>query len=114
MEIKWLESEVTFHSHLVLRLRVRGAIAPLPHTWCGGGRYLYHSVYHVCSSHHLSHSKSFRVVFLIPYFVLFVLVFVLFNELIPVATRSKAWVCDRSFAGIAGSKPVGGMDVCLL
>jgi len=29
------------------------------------------------------------------------------------AVRSKAWVCDRSFAGIVGSKPAGGMDVDL-
>jgi hypothetical protein len=31
-----------------------------------------------------------------------------------VAERSKAWVCSRSPAGIAGSNPAGGMDVCLL
>ena len=30
------------------------------------------------------------------------------------AARSKAWVCDRSFAGIVGSNPAGGMDVCHL
>ena len=30
------------------------------------------------------------------------------------AARSKAWVCGLSFAGIAGSNPAGGMDVCLL
>jgi hypothetical protein len=57
---------------------------------------------------------TFRVVFLIPYFLLFVLMPVLFNELIPVAARSKAWVCGLSLAEIAVSKPVGGMDVCLL
>ena len=28
--------------------------------------------------------------------------------------RSKAWVCDRSLAGFAGSNPAGVMDVCLL
>jgi hypothetical protein len=33
---------------------------------------------------------------------------------IPVTTRSKAWVCCRLLAGIVGSNPVGGMDVCLL
>jgi hypothetical protein len=33
---------------------------------------------------------------------------------IPVAARSKARVCGRSLAGIAGSIPAGGMDVCLL
>ena len=31
---------------------------------------------------------------------------------IPVAERSKAWVCSRSPAGIAGLNPAGGMDVC--
>ena len=29
-----------------------------------------------------------------------------------VAARSKAWVCGRSPAGIVGSNPTGGMDVC--
>jgi hypothetical protein len=29
-----------------------------------------------------------------------------------VAARSKTWVCGRSFAGIAGSNPAEGMDVC--
>jgi len=33
---------------------------------------------------------------------------------IPVAARSKAWVCGRSPAEIVGSNPTGGMDVCLL
>ena len=33
---------------------------------------------------------------------------------IPVAARSKAWVCGQSPARIAGSNPAGGMDVCLL
>jgi hypothetical protein len=33
---------------------------------------------------------------------------------IPVAVRSKAWVFGRFLAGIAGSNPTGGMDVCLL
>ena len=28
--------------------------------------------------------------------------------------RAKAWVCGRSFVGIVGSNPAGGMDVCLL
>jgi hypothetical protein len=30
---------------------------------------------------------------------------------IPVAARSKTWVCGRSLARIVGSKPEGGMDV---
>ena len=33
---------------------------------------------------------------------------------IPVTERSKARVCGRSFAGIAGSNPAAGMGVCLL
>ena len=33
---------------------------------------------------------------------------------IPVAERSKAWVCSHSPAGIAGSNPAEGMAVCLL
>ena len=33
---------------------------------------------------------------------------------IPVASRSKAWVCGRSPAVIAVSNPARGMDVCLL
>ena len=30
------------------------------------------------------------------------------------AARSKAWVCGRSLAGIAGSNPAGGMDMSLV
>jgi hypothetical protein len=33
---------------------------------------------------------------------------------IPVATPSKTWVYVRLLAGIAGSIPARGMDVCLL
>ena len=33
---------------------------------------------------------------------------------IPVATRSKAYVCGRLFAEIAGSNSTGGIDACLL
>ena len=33
---------------------------------------------------------------------------------IPVAKRSKPWVCSCSPAGIAGSNPAGDMGVCLL
>jgi hypothetical protein len=36
------------------------------------------------------------------------------TRLIPVAARSEAWVCGRSHAGIAGSNPTGGMNICLL
>ena len=34
--------------------------------------------------------------------------------LISLAAWAKAWVCDRSLAGIVGSNPAGGMDICLL
>ena len=33
---------------------------------------------------------------------------------IAVAARSKAWVCGHSLAGIVGSNPAGGMDICLV
>jgi hypothetical protein len=33
---------------------------------------------------------------------------------IQVAARSKVWVCGCSLAGIAGSNPACGMDICLL
>jgi hypothetical protein len=35
-----------------------------------------------------------------------------YDKPIPVAARSKAWVC--LVAGIAGSNPAKGMDVCLV
>ena len=31
----------------------------------------------------------------------------------PMTTLSKAWVCGRSLPELAGSNPVGGMDICL-
>jgi hypothetical protein len=31
-----------------------------------------------------------------------------------VAARPKAWACGRSLAGIDGSKPARGVDICLL
>jgi hypothetical protein len=31
---------------------------------------------------------------------------------VPVATRSKAWVCSCSHAGVSGSSPAGSIDVC--
>jgi len=33
---------------------------------------------------------------------------------IPVATRSKPWVCDRALGGTAGSNPAAGMVVPLV
>ena len=38
--------------------------------------------------------------------------FAIHDATVPVAARSKAFVCGRSLAGIAGSNHVGGMDVC--
>ena len=38
----------------------------------------------------------------------------LFKKPISLAARLKAWVSGRSFAGVAGWHPAGGMDVCLL
>jgi len=32
----------------------------------------------------------------------------------PGALRSKAWFCNRFLAGIVGSNPAGGIDICLL
>ena len=37
-----------------------------------------------------------------------------FKGPIPAAGRSKAWVCGSSLAGVVGSNPAGGTDVCLL
>ena len=39
---------------------------------------------------------------------------VIINTQVPVAARSKAWVCGRWRTAIAGSNPAGGMDSCLL
>ena len=38
----------------------------------------------------------------------------MFTLAVPLAARSKAYVCGRSHAGIVGSNPTGGMDVSLL
>jgi hypothetical protein len=37
-----------------------------------------------------------------------------YSQPIPVVARSKAWVCGRWLAGIAGSNPAEGMEVYLL
>jgi hypothetical protein len=34
-------------------------------------------------------------------------------QVVPVAVRSEAWVCGRSFIGIAGSDCAGGMHASL-
>jgi hypothetical protein len=44
--------------------------------------------------------------------ILIMLIILIFP--IPVAVRSKEWVCGRSLTGIVGSNPAWGMDVCLL
>jgi hypothetical protein len=31
---------------------------------------------------------------------------------IPLAARSKAWVCGRTLVGVAGSNAAGDVDVC--
>ena len=60
--------------------------------------------HHKDSTHYVtSHSVGFTLVFLN-----------FRSKPIPVAARSKAWVYGRSPAGIVGSNPTGGMDVCLL
>jgi hypothetical protein len=38
---------------------------------------------------------------------------VLYDGSYPVAARSKAWDCGLSLAGIVGSNPIGGIDICL-
>ena len=40
--------------------------------------------------------------------------YVIVNEAVPLDVRSKAWVCGRSIAGIAGSNRAGDMEVFLL
>jgi len=37
-----------------------------------------------------------------------------FETPIPVPTRSKECLCGRLFAGIVGSSPAGGMDICFM
>ena len=49
-----------------------------------------------------------------PIDVLFLILYVPGIVSVPVAVRSKAYVCGRSPAEIVGSNPTGGMDVCLL
>jgi hypothetical protein len=46
--------------------------------------------------------------------LLLLLLVVVVIVVVVVAARSKAWVCGRSLAGISGSNPARGMDVCLL
>ena len=64
-------------------------------------------------SHHWPSSDS-HYISTITYSEIHIDFIVLILNPIPVAARSKAWVCGRSLAGIAGSNPAGGMGVCLL
>ena len=63
----------------------------------------------------LAHLQSFYTVLTGSLTILWRII-LLYNdrELVPVASRSKAWVCGRSVAVIVGSNPTGVMDVCLL
>ena len=45
-------------------------------------------------------------------FVLYICTYI-YNEFLELP-RGLAWVCGRSLAGIVGSNPAGGMDVCML
>jgi len=45
--------------------------------------------------------------------ILYIYIYIYKLSPVPVAARSKEWVCGLSLAGIVGSNPTGGMDVCL-
>jgi len=38
----------------------------------------------------------------------------MYGKALPVAARSKAWICGHSLVEIAGSNPAGGMSVSLV
>jgi hypothetical protein len=48
--------------------------------------------------------------------IIIIIIIIIINNYqpIPVAARSKAWVCGRSLAGIAGSNPAGDKEVFVL
>jgi hypothetical protein len=46
--------------------------------------------------------------------MMMMIIIIIIHEPIPVALRSKAWVCGRLVAGMTGSNQAPGMDVCLL
>ena len=58
-------------------------------------------------THTHTHTHTHIYIYILAIYISFIL-------LIPLAARSKAWVCGRWFAGIAGSNPVGDVDVCSL
>ena len=49
------------------------------------------------------------------FIIIIIIIIIIMHALrpIPVAARSKAWDCGRSLAGIVGSNPAEGMDVCV-
>jgi hypothetical protein len=57
------------------------------------------------------HCDNFINICVLPTQCICVLYIILWS--IPVAARSKAWVCGRSIAGIVGLNPTGRMDACL-
>jgi hypothetical protein len=61
----------------------------------------------------ITHTENTKLVLNMK-FVIILLEEVLEILSIPVAARSKAWVCDHSLIGIVGSNPAYSMDVCLL
>jgi len=68
--------------------------------------FLHHNSVHICCLNSVATSISYRhFLYSIPP-----------RDIVsnPLAARSMAWVCGRSLAGIVGSNPAGGMDVCLL
>jgi len=71
--------------------------------------------YFMCQSNNWSHSGSFdNFGILILCLQLWNLISYIHESLVPVTTRSKAWVCGRSPAEIAGLNPAGCVDVFLL
>jgi hypothetical protein len=61
------------------------------------GKYVLQNI-QLCDGHHMSSKYFLRMLS--------------FSVSIPVAARSKAWVCGRSPAEIVGSNPAEDMDVC--
>jgi len=55
-----------------------------------------------------------KLVYSVIIFVCFIFISKKKSSPIPVVAWAKAWVCGHSLAGIAGSNPAEGMDVCLL
>jgi hypothetical protein len=54
-----------------------------------------------------------KLKFYIPHYKHFYVIMYKYFQ-IPVAARSKEWVCDHSIVEIAGSNHAGDTDVCLL